>query len=168
MKTIPTTYSRKESAAIDSFEKGELFERFIIELFNKEKFILSKWRTSKRLEDKFQLLDCARPDLELIFRRNRQYHFAVECKWRQKFVEGKIQWATRKQICSYQNFENQHRMPVFIAIGIGGEPSKPERLYVTPLRNIEMYTEVYESNLIPYKRKTTSHFFYDTIQFKLF
>ncbi len=129
---------------------------------------MTKWRKSEKLEDKILLQDCANPDLELIFSRYKKHHFAVECKWREKFIEGIITWASNNQIFSYLDFENRNRIPVFIAIGIGGEPSRPERLFVTPLRNIEMYSEIYEADLIPYKKRPTSKFFYDTVQLKLF
>jgi hypothetical protein len=106
--------------------------------------------------------------LELVFVGARHYRFAVECKWRKEFIAGKIEWAKDKQICVYEDFQHQNRIPVFIAIGIGGEPSNPEKLFVTPLDNISGSTEVYESELIPYKRKPTHRFFYNTVQLKLF
>ena len=168
MKTPITTQPVRQSSAIDGFEKGRLFEQYVIQLFNQYNFKFAEWRMSQKLEDKLLLQDCGNPDLELIFSRHKNHHFAVECKWREKFVDGKIKWAHEHQIRSYKNFENQRRIPVFIAIGIGGEPSKPEKLFVTPLRNIEMYSEVYEADLIPYKRKPTRRFFYDTVQLKLF
>lgn len=154
-------------AALDSYKKGQLFEHYIIQLFNQDRVSLFKWRKSEKIEDKILLQDCLNPDLELIFSRHSQHHFAVECKWREKFTEGKIKWAHDHQIRAYQDFENRRRMPVFIAIGIGGDPSNPERLFVTPLRNLESSSEAYEANLIPYKRKPTRKFFYDTVQLNL-
>ena len=103
----------------------------------------------------------------MIFGRGK-YRFAIECKWRKKFNNGKITWASNRQICSYEDFENQERIPVFVAIGIGGEPDNHVKLFITPLRNICNSGEVYEQNLIPYSRKPTHKFYYDTIQLKLF
>lgn len=151
----------------DSFEKGRLFEDYIIKLFNEKNFKLMKWRKAEKIIDKSFLFDHSNPDLELIFVGARKYRFAVECKWRSEFIKGKISWANDYQICSYEDFENRNRIPVFIAIGIGGESSKPAMLFVTPLCNISMYTEVYESDLIPYKRKPTHKFFYDPVQLRL-
>jgi hypothetical protein len=168
MKTLTTNQLKGQLSPIASFEKGRQFEQYIVDLFNKENFKLTEWRMSGTLKNKLQSQDYKNPDLELIFGRFKKHPCAVECKWREKFVYGKIKWASRDQISYYKNFENQRRIPVFIAIGIGGEPSKPEKLFVTPLRNIEMQTEVYERDLIPYKRKPTSRFFYDTVQLKLF
>jgi len=153
---------------LNSYEKGRCFEEYVVQLFNKDNFELIKWRRSERLEDRVLLQDCLNPDLELVFGRYKKHPFAVECKWRKEFVAGKIRWAANYQISSYRDFENRFRIPVFIAIGVGGEPSSPERLFVTPLYNIEMCPEVYETDLIPYKRKPTRRFFYHTTQLKLF
>ena len=168
MKTPTIKPPLQRSTEPDHFKEGWDFEQYVIQLFNQDNFQVHKWRKSERLEDKILLQDCANPDLELIFSRKQKYHFAVECKWRKKFIKGKINWASYNQINTYRNFENQNRIPVFIVIGIGGEPSSPERLFVTPLCNIELHSEVYEVELIPYKRKPTSKFFYDTVQLKLF
>jgi hypothetical protein len=168
MITPNTTAPIRQLSEVDAFEKGRLFEEYVIQLFNQDNFKVAKYRISEKLEDRVLLQDCINPDLELIFDRHKQHHFAVECKWRVKFHEGRITWASHDQICRYKDFENQRRIPVFIAIGIGGEPSTPEKLFVTPLRNIEMFSEVYEADLIPYKRKTTRKFFYDTVQLELF
>jgi hypothetical protein len=158
----------QQASSIDSYEKGFLFEQYIRNLFNPDGFKLTKWRESKRYRPGYLPWDHSFPDLEIMFGDSRKYKFAVECKWREQFIDGKITWATDSQICTYQIFESQCRMPVFIAIGIGGEPSAPEKLFVTPLRNIEGYSEVFETDLIPFKRKPTSEFTYNKIQFKLF
>ena len=76
--------------------------------------------------------------------------------------KGKIRWADEHQIRSYKMFQYQTRISVFVAIGIGGEPDNPEKLFVTPLNNIYMHSELYETDLIPFKRKPTSKFYYDT------
>ncbi|MFL5739268.1 MAG: hypothetical protein ACJ75B_03550 [Flavisolibacter sp.] len=153
---------------LDTYEKGYLFEEYVIELFNKEFFNLVKWRKSQRTNDRLALLTSSYPDLELIFAGKNKYKFAVECKWRKEFYAGKITWAEVKQINSYETFEYKYRIPVFVAIGIGGEPCNPKKLFVTPLCNISGNIEVHESNLIPYNRKPTRRFFYDTVQLKLF
>jgi hypothetical protein len=168
MNTITTHQSSKQVYQIDSFEKGQQFEKYIIDLFNENFFKVIKWRKAEKFPDGSYDPNAACPDLELVFMGKRNHRFAVECKWRKKFDDGKIQWATNFQVCSYEAFENRIRIPVFVAIGIGGEACNPERLFVTPLCNISYSTTVYENDLIPYKRKTTHRFFYNTCQLKLF
>jgi hypothetical protein len=110
----------------------------------------------EKTSDILTLFDHFYPDLELIFVGAKRHKFAAECKWRKEFVSGKICWAKDRQICSYEEFEYKFRIPVFVAIGIVGEASNPEKLFVTRLQNISKFTEVYESDLIPYKRQPTT------------
>jgi len=154
----------------DGYEKGQRFEQFIIKLFNERFFYLKKWRKSEKFADSFLSIDHWNPDLEieLVFTSVRKYRFAVECKWRKEFKDGKIGWASNDQMCAYRMFQDQARVPVFVAIGIGGEPDNPEKLFLTPLNNIHMHIEVYETDLIPFKRKPTNKFYYDVEQLKLF
>jgi hypothetical protein len=168
MRSSTSIQPSRKSTTLDSYEKGRLFEEYIIQLFNQDSFKLFQWRRSQKLDNEIRRREWVKPDLEMIFTRNRKYHFAVECKWRGMFKGDKITWARQDQIDTYRNFENQYRIPVFIAIGIGGEPSSPERLFVTPLRNLELSPVVAEADLIPYKRKPTRRFFYDTVQGQLF
>lgn len=160
----------KQKSEQNGYEKGERFEQFIIKLFNEHFFYLKKWRKSEKFTDSCLSFDHWNPDLEmeLVFTGARKYRFAVECKWRKEFRDGKIDWARNDQICAYRMFQDQVRIPVFVAIGIGGEPDSPEKLFLTPLNNIHMHSELYETALIPFKRKPTHKFYYDAQQLKLF
>ena len=42
--------------------------------------------------------------------RKNKYPFAVECKYRNCFKEGKIDWAKPKQIIKYEEFQNKRAM----------------------------------------------------------
>ena len=118
---------------------------------------------SEKLPDGTYIADYSNPDLDLIFAGKKDYRFAVECKWRKQFKNGKINWATEKQIIAYKKFQSREAITVFIAIGVGGTASSPEKLFVTPLCNLENIPEVYEHQLIKYKRKPTQRFFYNTV-----
>lgn len=154
----------------DNYEKGKAFEEFVINLFNKHSFHLKEWRQAQKFIDTSLPMGYFNPDLELelVFTGKGKYRFAVECKWRKDFSSGKIRWAKKHQIVAYEKFQSERRIPVFIAIGIGGEPANPGRLYVTPLVNISNNIEVCESQLIPFSRKPTRKFFYDIKQLVLF
>ncbi|HRO45337.1 hypothetical protein [Agriterribacter sp.] len=164
-----TSQDQKKSVITDPYEKGYQFEEYITKLFNARRFKLEKWHKSQRIESGLYLTGMSHPDLELIFVGRQKYRFAVECKWRKELLNGKVSWVNSyNQITHYKNFQSCNRIPVFIAIGIGGEPSAPERLFLTPLDKISGFTEVYESELIPYTRNPSHKFFYDTVQLKLF
>jgi hypothetical protein len=158
----------KRPSKSECFEQGRLFEEYVKNLFNQDSFTIKKWRKSILVPPDTYIAGLGDPDLELIFVGKNQHTFAVECKWKSCFHKGKIDWARQDQIDRYLNFERKRAMPVFIAIGIGGLANSPEKLFVTPLCNISGTPEVYEHQLIPYKRKPTRRFFYDTIQSQLF
>ena len=170
MNQTSTWTATLQSNLQDGFKKGQRFEQFIIKLFNDHFFHLKKWRASENFIGSSLPIDHWYPDLEmeLVFTREKKYRFAVECKWRKEFRDGKIDWASNDQICTYRKFQDQVRIPVFVAIGIGGEPDSPEKLFLTPLNSIHMYNGLYESNLIPFNRKPTRKFYYDASQLKLF
>lgn len=168
MKTISTQAEAKQNIYKDYYDVGRAFEKFIIGLFNQRNFHLKSYNEARKRFDYSDNLSNPDLEMELVFTGTKKYRFAVECKWRKEFKEGKIEWANSFQICSYEEFQITRNMPVFIAIGIGGEPSNPEKLFVTPLDYISRYIEVYESELIPFKRKPTHKFFYDYRQLTLF
>lgn len=151
----------------DSYEKGRLFEEYVIKLFNERHFKLKEWRMSAKAIEGNLPSDHYLPDLELIFMGMRNHRFAVECKWKKNFFKGQIEWANQRKINVYKKFQNDERAIVFVAIGIGGEPSNPEKLFVTPLDMICNMTWLSESDLLQFKRKPTHRFFYDTVQLRL-
>jgi hypothetical protein len=146
------TFSSINHAVPDNFEVGRIFEDFIVTLFNERNFRLLEWRSDKRASNGVFPLSSSYPDLEFRSLGKKNYRFAVECKWRNKFYDGMVDWATQNQINSYKDFQYQNNISVFVAIGVGGLPSNPEKLFVTPLNHICKYTDVYESHLMPYKR----------------
>jgi hypothetical protein len=167
MNNINTHHPLRKLTKAECFEQGRLFEEYIKDLFNKDNFRIKRWRQSVLIPPDTFIADLRDPDLELVFVGKNQHPFAVECKWKSYFYKGKIDWARPDQIQRYLEFERKRAMPVFIAIGIGGSGDNPERLFVTPLCNLSESSEIYEHQLIPYKRKVTNRFFYDTVQLRL-
>ena len=166
---IDTPRPSRKNYHPSSLQKGHAFEDYIITLFDESNFKLLYWNNDNKVASNGVFPQSnSLPDLEFAFLGKRKHRFAVECKWRKGFAEGKITWAQDHQVGIYEQYEKENRIPVFIAIGVGGKPYDPEKLFVTPLCNISMYTEVFESQLVPYKRKPSSKFFYDTKQLKLF
>jgi hypothetical protein len=160
----PQSLARKK----EDFKNGYLFEAYIKNLFNEKNFKLKRWRKSVLLPPDTYISDLCYPDLELIFVRRNHYPFAVECKYKSNFrADGTISWASEKNIAVYESFEKKFNMTVFIAIGIGGSPSNPQKLFVTPLANIKEHPNVSEQQLIKYVRKTDRRFFLDTVNKKL-
>ena len=153
---------------ISSYEKGKEFEEYVIKLFNEQNFKLKDWRKSEHFDYNALPKNHGDPDLELVFGKG-QYKFAVECKWRQEFNNGIFWWDKKnKSLEIYKKYSRDNNIPVFLVIGVGGNSSKPERMYVTPLEQIQSIKDIHESDLIPYKRKPTHKFYYDFTQMRLF
>lgn len=167
MNNVTTNLIAKQASELAPLEKGHAFEDFIVTLFNERKFILLEWRSDKKASNGVFPVSCTFPDLEFDSRGKYKRRFAVECKWRQGFLKGGVYWAEKYQISNYINYQNKNGIPVLVAIGIGGTPSLPEKLFVTPLDHIYMHTHVFESHLIPFKRNPKQKID-DTAQLKLF
>jgi hypothetical protein len=168
MNSTSTRQALNKTTEPDSYVKGRLFETYVKNLFNEKNFKLKRWRKSALLSPDTYIRDLCYPDLELIFVRRNHYPFAVECKYKSNFrADATILWASQKKIAIYEAFEKKFNMTVFIAIGIGGSPSNPQKLFLTPLANIKDYPNVSEQQLIKYFRKTDRRFFFDTVNKKL-
>lgn len=165
--TIETKIVSNTSAAPistqDNQRKGHDFEKYVVGLFDKDslRFKLKEWRGDKIADNGVYAENNKYPDLEYEFvGDNKNYRFAVECKWRSKFYNGTIDWARPAQIQNYLEYEKKNRAKVFVVIGIGGMPSAPAEMYVTPLQNISPYPTLFESYLKQYKRNPTYKFFF--------
>ena len=152
MNIISTAQTPKQNNELDSFEKGFLFENYVVTLFNKRKFRLVEWRGDKIASNGVSPLSNSWPDLVFASVGKKKIHFAVECKWRKQFFEGGTDWADRNKIDSYLDYQRDKNIRVYVAIGIGGLASNPEKLFVTPLDHISNYPFVYQSRLIPFKK----------------
>jgi hypothetical protein len=111
----------KINAQENSFETGQLFEKYIIQLFNQRFFTVQKWRKSELYPPGQMPSGHSGPDLEMILFGLRSNRFAVECKWRTQFYDDKLQWAEPHQLIRYQRFRESRRIPFFVAIGVGGD-----------------------------------------------
>ena len=130
-------YTRIRSITLpEDVLKGREFEDFVLELFRLHEdnaFVLKEWQG-----DKIQGNICPEsnryPDFVFDYQGKG---FAVECKWREKLLPNieKDLFSTDK-MAIYQKFSTERSIPVFIVLGVGGEPSNPELLYNIPLSAI--------------------------------
>ncbi len=171
-KTAPGLTDKQNPKPFSPTGIGREFEIYIENLFSKKegRFIPVKHDSNSALVYGMPAAKATYPDLKFIFqtRYGRTSKFAVECKWRISFVNGLITWASEIQVRNYTDFQKNFRIPVFVAIGIGGLPSDPDRLFVTPLDIIKHHHTVAEQDLLLYNRRKNQRFFYDTKQLKLF
>jgi hypothetical protein len=160
----------EERHVTTSGEKGLAFEQWVFQRFDRNYFTIKDWRSDKSANGNFA--ESAKyPDFEIEFRlRDKRFSFAVECKWRKEFQKGEkpyITWADDRQIENYRGFSKAKAMPVFVVIGVGGEPDDPAEVFILKLDNLK-YSKATDEYLARYRRsKRDAKFFYDETQREL-
>jgi len=148
-------------------EKGNTFEAYIVKKFDRRYFTLIHWRSDKGTKGVYAESN-KYPDLVFEFKvRQSQQYFAIECKWRQEWYKGGINWANEHQIANYREYAQRNNMPVFVVIGVNGMPEKPQNLFIIPLNRLK-YPYAKATYLEQFRRKDNSrNFFFDAKQANL-
>ena len=120
----------------EEFLKGREFEDYVLELFSLHEdsgFVLKEWQGDKTLGD-ICPENNRHPDFVFDYQGKR---FAVECKWREKLPHDLSRdILPEDKVSIYQQFSTERNIPVYIVLGVGGEPSHPELLYKIHLSDI--------------------------------
>lgn len=143
-------------------KKGQEFEKWVIAKFPKQYYKLLDWKGDKMLDGRYP--ESSRyPDLEFELQLSEgklSEKFSVECKWRSSFYHGAVNWASQEKIAIYNHFAADRQQEVFLVLGVGGEPSEPERVYAIPLKSAQQ-SWLKEADIEQYKRKDPAKdFFY--------
>ena len=142
--------------------KGREFEDFVLELFDMNEanaYSLLEWRSDKSTGE-ISPVSNTYPDFVLEYRGGRKkVKFSVECKWR-SFISQRMTKPiiTPEQLVRYQEYAIEKKQDVFIILGVGGEPSMPDDLYIIP---IDSFAQIQSkpSLLGKYKRDKVSKWF---------
>lgn len=150
----------KADTSTENQEKGKLFEEYVADKFDKNYFPMLNWRSDKFINGKYPESN-KYPDIEYEFSFNDiKQKFAVECKYRSKKYN-EIEIAKNYQIENYRKYSAENGIPVYIVIGLGGEPSNPDECFIIPLDKLIVEKLSYPS-LEKYKRSDhRRNFFFD-------
>jgi hypothetical protein len=161
VETIETTQKEIEVERTEK-QKGDDFEKYIVQKFSKSYFSIVEWTGDKYIEGMYAKSN-TNPDLTLRFKMKYiEKDFAVECKYRSDYYKNGVEWCSEQQLQNYKNFATDKEISVFVAIGIGGVATAPEELFIIPLT--EMTTNfVNKTFLNNYKKEKLkeSNLFYD-------
>lgn len=122
--------------------KGRRFEEFIVKLTaDTSRFKLLNWSSDKFI-DGLYAQDTLLPDLFIRHRLDTvEVEYFIECKYRSTLPDGTIDLT--KQLARYRRMiakgignDSEPKRELFLAIGLGGTPSRPENLYIIPNRMI--------------------------------
>lgn len=151
--------SQKEELT-EAEKKGRDFEKYVVSRFPKKYYSIKEWRSDKCVNGHYAESNTY-PDLEMTLQLGKsEYPFAVECKWRHEFSDkGYIQWCEDSQLDRYRQYASDKALPVFIIIGVGGEPSSPEYVYCVPLKAMK-YSDVKKSYLEGFIHDKSKEFYY--------
>ncbi len=142
----------------ESVEKGDEFERYVTDLFDESYFTIVQWSTDiMRKHDKFVESDTD-PDLVMRYEPKNEM-FCVECKFRSALYEDKLDWSNPQQLERYQDYAIEKRLPFFVVIGLGGDPSYPERMFCIPLEEAR-YPALFPSVFERFERDPEKNFFW--------
>lgn len=121
-------------------QKGDEFEKYIMKRLSQNKYFVIKEVTADKGFDVGVWVEAnAHPDFIVEFNwkeKGINKLFAVECKWRKDLFRDYFCWASLKQMQRYKEFSFERQIPVFLALGLGGDPADPDGLYIVPLREV--------------------------------
>ena len=150
-----------ETEVIDHVKKrGDDFEKYVVKKFTPKYYNVVEWAGDKYI-DGIYADTTLHPDLlmEITLQYSKKL-FYVECKWRKGYNGNKVEFASIKQIDRYKQFEKVKKLPVFIALGIGGKASDPETMYLLSLRLIES-NSITKEELKKYEKNLEKGFYFD-------
>jgi hypothetical protein len=158
---ISNSNTDSETEIIDYNKKnGDDFEKFIVQKFDKNYFTIKEWAGDKYVNGTYAKTT-QQPDILLEFKfRQKTSQLSVECKWRKNLYNNGVEFAKQEQFERYKKFQNDIKIPVFIAIGIGGKGLSPEQLFVVPLAEIES-NYIHINKLKNYEKIINTNFFFD-------
>ena len=118
-------------------DKEYAFEKFITDRLSADSYRLLEWRSEKNYDEQFAA-NIAKPDLEFEMKtaNHENRKFSIECKYRSRFRNDKIDLGKMNRISDYKKYAESKNRPVFLALGIGGKPSGPDIVYIIPVDKI--------------------------------
>jgi hypothetical protein len=152
----------------ESLLKGHAFEEFIATKVSKNRaYKLKEWRGDKYANGIYAESNLF-PDLEFeLTAGSKEYRFAIECKWRNNFYEGRLELFKETQLKNYWRYSAERKIIVFVAIGVGIEDHHPRELYIIPLSKIHS-THIFKSDLNHYRYQINDEIKFDPIHQGLF
>ena len=142
----------------DYLRKGQEFEKYVIKLFNEHYFCIVNWTHDQDHKHAGVRVETDKePDIKVRYKPTGE-EFFVECKFRGNLSpDNKLEWTNEYSLKKYQRFNSL--APVFIAIGLGGEPSSPNRMFCIPLKEAK-WTGLYSTVYSRFERPTLKMFFW--------
>jgi hypothetical protein len=136
VSTLAPEAVRDEVDELESNVNDDEFGKFVRNtLFPESHYILVK-KTRNYANGEEEFFESLRePNLKFRTRRNGR-EFYVEAKYCPMFHNGVIDWCQPLQLKSYHTIDA--RIPVYVIIGIGGQPTAPYQISLIPLEYLRL------------------------------
>ncbi len=129
---------------IDALVKGREFELFAAKLWQADAQIkIDEWRSDKGIKQDVFVNSHGYPDFVITLKSaSGEKQAAIECKYRSVFQPSKkgkveyVSWASFNNTDNYRKFKHEMSMEVYILLGIDGQASNPQYLYLAKLDHI--------------------------------
>ena len=123
-----------------NYHKGLLFEQLVQNKFPKQEYVLVS--ATKDLHKKLKRFVESDANPDFVFReKTAGKTFAVECKYRSSYATGNRGddgiWWDKIQGERYLRYSQQKNIPVYVAIGIEGNPKSPKIIALIPIDVIQ-------------------------------
>ncbi|NJD78738.1 MAG: hypothetical protein FIB08_16875 [Candidatus Methanoperedens sp.] len=143
-----------------NYTKGVEFEKYVVDLINKSTyFSIVDW--TRDLSDKHSGVEVESdhgPDL-IVRHKITNDKIAIECKFRSNLYGDKLAWTVPDKLEEYNHYSRENKIPMFVVIGLGGQPTSPGRMFCIPLWEAK-YPELYPSVFERYERSPDKSFFW--------
>ncbi len=122
------------------YHKGLLFEHHIRDKFPDHEWVIVSY--TKDLHKKLRRFVESDANPDFVFRKRATGELiAVECKYRSEYWESKkwgegVSWQM-KQGERYAQYGKENNIPVYIALGVGGNPKSPKCVSYIPIELIQ-------------------------------
>ena len=120
-----------------------------------------EWRSDK-ITGSIYPKSSKNPDLEFEFKFGElKRRFAIECKYQRSLFQGAFSFES-SQLDNYRNFAEDKKTPVYMALGLGGSPGMPDKLFIMPLKFLGNRDKIDYDQLVQFhKDPGRVKFFYD-------
>lgn len=122
-------------------KQGELFQKCVVEMFLKKKEYFEWVDSTRDLKyGEHYPQSNFNPDLLIRFKYekyNWEEDIAVECKYRAGDKNGVVFIDEERKLNNYKEFQRKNNIKTFLALGVGGNSSKPNLLFVLPIDSVQ-------------------------------
>jgi hypothetical protein len=131
-------YQNELDIESENVEKGNRFERYVVDKFDDKFFSIVEWTTDMcRKHNRYVESDC-NPDLVIRDRETNEI-FCVECKYRSRLVNGFFNWSYPDQMDRYFSYSHDRNIPFYVVLGLGGSPDSPNELFCIPSKKLKIH-----------------------------